>query len=221
MAATRDGIDAMLRDRGLRRTAPELTTESLFRGAYASAVLDGSDRSLEQARTGDLDDVTAGALRLSTELLSLGSTLTSAPLQALARMHVLAARGAVDDADLGRPASPEAAARLAGLAELLTGSTSAPALIVAAVVHAEIATVAPFHQRNGIVARAAERLVIVGRGVDPTSLVVPEAGHLRLRPAYESNLRAYAQGSADGVAAWLRYCAEAYAAGAELSPLNG
>ena len=32
----------MLRDRGLRRTSPELTAESLLRGAHASAVLEGS-----------------------------------------------------------------------------------------------------------------------------------------------------------------------------------
>ena len=52
MAATRDGIDALLRDRGLRRTAPELTGESLLRGAHASAVLEGSDSSLEEIRAG-------------------------------------------------------------------------------------------------------------------------------------------------------------------------
>ena len=40
-AATRDGIDAMLRDRGLRRTPPGTTAESLLRGAHASAVLVG------------------------------------------------------------------------------------------------------------------------------------------------------------------------------------
>ncbi|MBA3991090.1 MAG: oxidoreductase, partial [Propionibacteriales bacterium] len=33
MAAARDGIDALLRDRGLRRTGPDLTSESLLRGA--------------------------------------------------------------------------------------------------------------------------------------------------------------------------------------------
>ena len=46
-AATRDGIDVMLRDRGLRRTTPEQTTESLLRGAHASAVLDGSASTAE------------------------------------------------------------------------------------------------------------------------------------------------------------------------------
>ncbi len=41
-AATRDGIDTLLRDRGLRQTSPDLTTESLLRGAHATAVLEGS-----------------------------------------------------------------------------------------------------------------------------------------------------------------------------------
>jgi hypothetical protein len=88
------------------------------------------------------------------------------------------------------------------------------------VAHAEIATVAPFVSHNGIVARAVERLVLVARGVDPTSLTVPEAGHLRLRREYESNLRGYDQGGAAGVHGWLLYAAEAYAAGAEASPLS-
>ena len=87
-------------------------------------------------------------------------------------------------------------------------------------VHAELATAAPFASHNGLVARAAERLVLVARGVDAKSLVVPEAGHLALRAAYESNLRALPDGGRAGVHAWLLYCAEAYAAGAEASPLR-
>ena len=49
---------------------------------------------------------------------------------------------------------------------------------------------------------------------------MPEAGHLALRAAYESNLRGYRDGGAAGVHAWLLYAAEAYAAGAEASPLR-
>jgi hypothetical protein len=49
---------------------------------------------------------------------------------------------------------------------------------------------------------------------------VPEAGHLALRAAYESNLRGYRDGGAAGVQAWLLYAAEAFAAGAEASPLR-
>jgi len=85
---------------------------------------------------------------------------------------------------------------------------------------AELAVVAPFASHNGIVARAAERLVLVARGVDPASLVVPEAGHLALRAQYESNLRGYRDGGRTGLHAWLRYAAEAQAAGAEASPLR-
>ena len=64
---------------------------------------------------------------------------------------------------------------------------------MAAVAHADVATAAPFASHNGIVARALERLVLVSRGVDAKSLVVPEAGHLAHRAAYESNLRAYSE----------------------------
>ena len=68
--------------------------------------------------------------------------------------------------------------------------------------------------------RAAERLVLVARGVDEKSLTVPEAAHLALRAEYESNLRAYRDGGPNGVHAWLLYAAEAYAAAAEASPLR-
>ena len=220
LAASRDGIDALLRDRGLRRTAPELTAESLFLGAHASAVLEGSAASLEELRQGPPDDDAAAALRVSTEVLGLVPVLTHSPLQALARLHMVAGKGSVPDAELGRPRDAAAADRLAGLAWLLLEKTTAPALVTAAIVHAELRTVAPFVSHNGIVARAAERLVMVARGVDPTSLTVPEAGHLALRPQYESNLVGYVEGGRAGVHAWLLYAAEAYTAGAQASPLR-
>ena len=220
MAATRDGIDALLRDRGLRRTTPDVTADSLLRGAHASAVLDGGESSLETVRADGGDPMARAAVRLSTELLGLAPTLGSSPLQALARMHTLAAKGVSDDDDLGRPRDGESAARLRDLGRTLSEPTDAPALVVAAVVHAELATAAPFVSHNGLVARAAERLVLVARGVDAKSLTVPEAGHLALQREYESNLGGYREGGAAGVHAWLLYAAEAYAAGAEASPLN-
>ena len=218
-AAARDGIDVVLRDRGLRRTSPETTAESLLRGAHASAVLEGSASSLAQVRSGEGDPVAAASVRVSTGLLGLAPTLARSPLQALARLHTLAAAGSVDDAELGRPRDAAAAERLQGVARLLA-STSVPGLMVAAVVHAELATAAPFASHNGLVARATERLLLVARGVDEKSLTVPEAAHLALRPQYESNLRAYRDGGPNGVHAWLLYAAEAFAAGAEASPLR-
>lgn len=220
MAAARDGIDVLLRDRGLRQSPPELTAESLLLGAHASAVLEGSGSDLEAMRAGSGDEVAQAALRVSAEVLSQVPVLGKAPLQAFARLHTLAGKGVVDDTALGRPRDAASSARLTALARLLVAPTEAPALVVAAVVHAELATVAPFESHNGIVARAAERLLLVARGVDPKSLVVPEAGHLRLRREYESNLRGYRDGGQAGVHAWLLYAAEGYAAGAEASPVT-
>lgn len=218
-AAARDGIDVMLRDRGLRRTSPETTAESLLRGAHASAVLEGSASSLAQVRAGEGDEVAGDAVRVSTELLGLAPLLSHSPLQALARVHAVAAAGLPEERR-GRPRDAAAAERLRRVGDLLVATTSAPALLLAAVVHAELATGAPFDSHNGIVARAVERLVLVARGVDEKSLVVPEAGHLALRAAYESNLVGYRDGGLAGVHSWSLYAAEAYAAGAEASPLR-
>ncbi len=219
-ASARDGIDVMLRDRGLRRTSPETTAESLLRGAHASAALAGSTSTLTEVREGGGDEIARAAVRLSSEVLALAPALGRSPLQALARLHALAAKGDLPEERLGRPRDGASAQRLRDLADLLTARTAAPALLVAAVAHADLVTSAPFGSHDGLVARAVERLVLVSRGVDEKSLVVPEAGHLALRAAYESNLRGYRDGGSAGVHAWLLYGAEAFAAGAEASPLR-
>jgi hypothetical protein len=183
-------------------------------------VLEGSSSSLEEVREGGGDDTAQAALRVSTELLSLVPVVNRSPLQALARIHALAGAGSVEDDRLGRPRGEEAAERVQGVAQALVASSEVPALLTAATVHAELLTAAPFASHNGIVARAAERLVLAARGVDEKSLVVPEAGHLAHRAAYESNLQGYAEGGRAGVHAWALYAAEAFAAGAEASPLR-
>lgn len=225
MASARDGIDVLLRDRGLRRTTPDVTGESVLRGACASAALAGTTSSEADIREGRGDDVAQAAVRVSTRLLGLSGVLGRSPLQALARLHAVAAAGdGGDDGSgggdtVGRPRDEESARRLRELAALLTRPTEAPGLVVAAVAHAEILTARPFAGHNGLVARALERLVLVQRAVDPLSATVPEAGHLAAGNAYEARLAGYAEGGRAGVHAWLLYAAEAYAAGAERSPL--
>ncbi|MGA8988352.1 MAG: oxidoreductase, partial [Aeromicrobium sp.] len=142
-------------------------------------------------------------------------------IQALARIHALAAHGSVADDELGRPVGAAGVSRLTALATMVRAPTAAPGLIVAALVHAEIASAGAFATHNGVIARAAERLVLVAKGVDPASVTVPEAGHAAEPEAYSAALSAYAKGQPAGVHQWLMYASQAFTRGAEASPLVG
>ncbi|MDQ2797843.1 MAG: oxidoreductase, partial [Actinomycetota bacterium] len=103
--------------------------------------------------------------------------------------------------------------RLDILASVLA-ATSAPAVIVAAIVHGEILGLDAFPPTSGVVARAAARLTLVDRGLDPKSLVVIEAGHRELRAEYDAALMAYRTGTPEGIGTWLVHCSDALVAGA-------
>ncbi|WP_254052149.1 oxidoreductase [Aeromicrobium sp. A1-2] len=218
-AGTRDGIDSMLRDRGLRRSTPDDTARSLLLGAAATATLEGSAYDVETLAGGGGDELARAAVRLSTELLGLLPVWNHSPVQALARMHAIAAAGSVEDIDLGRPVDPAGVSRLTALAAMLGEPTAAPGLVVAALVHAEIAAAGAFATHNAVVGRAAERLVLVSKGVDPASVTVPEAGHAAEPDGYRSALAAYAGGDMTGVHQWLMYASLAFTRAAEASPL--
>jgi hypothetical protein len=209
VAAATDAVDAVLRDRGLRRITDEQLSQALLAGATANAKLSGNP-----------DQWRVGALRLAAELTPLAALIRVAPGQALARAHGVVARGVVPDDELGMISSEAgAAARMNSLAELLTRDTSAPAIVVGAVAHAEIAVVAPFGEASGLIARAAEHLVLIAAGLDPYGVIVVEAGHAENGARYSAGLDGYAEGSMSGVKSWLLRCAAAVARGAELSPV--
>ncbi|MEV1245191.1 oxidoreductase [Nonomuraea sp. NPDC050022] len=208
----RQAVDGLYRHRVLRRASPAVSAESSLRGARASAAIEGVDVPLDELRRGSIEDpVVQGALRASAELGRLGATWRKAPRQVLARLHTLAAAGLTDS--LGRPRTQdqELAARLESLFGLLEAPTKAPALVLAAVVHAELAVLRPFGTADGVVARSAERLTLVEYGLDPKSLVAVEVGHLEL--PYADGLRSYLTGSPEGVAEWVRHCAAAVTLG--------
>ena len=220
----RAAVDALRGHRVLRRSAERVAAESALRGARASAALEGSELPLDVLRrtvtaAGRLPEpdeaVVAGALRVAAEVSRLQHTWSRAPLQALARLHALAAGDLVGEPDaLGRPA-PAATARLQSLADALTVPSAAPALVVAAVVHGELATMGVFPQGAGVVARAASRLTLIGRGLDPGAVSAPEVGHAEMgREAYVAALAGYGAGGTEGVAAWVAHCAEAVVLGA-------
>jgi hypothetical protein len=232
----RAAVDALLWDRAVGRASAEVTAESALRGAWANAWFEGAECGLAELRSGQALDsspvgrVLANTVALQGELAELVPVVGTAPAQALARMHALVAHGFVEDAALGRPrgAEPaddalrigpppeaaEVAERLAGLGQLLVGSR-APGVLVAAVAHAEVASLRPFGWGSGLVARALLRLVLAQRGVDPGMLGCPELG-LRSagRPAYVRAVRGYATGTPEGVAAMVGLVAGAVAAGA-------
>lgn len=230
----RAAIDRLQGHRVVRSRSAEVSAESALRGARASASLEGADLSLENVRAGaESSPVARGAVRLSGELGTLLGTWHQAPRQVLARLHVLAAtdlvpseslgrpradRSVNDPLSLGAPPSPdEVSMRLDALARILVSDTRAPAVVVAAITHGELLALRPFGRGDGTVARAAERLTLISRGLDPKALSSPEAGHLELAEGYGEAARDYVGGTQEGVAAWVRHCAQAVSLGARES----
>jgi hypothetical protein len=236
----RASVDSVLWDRPIRAHAAEVVAASRLRGAWANAAIDGAEVRPDALVSGDaLDDspigrVVAAALALQIELPRQVDLLGRAPLQTLSRLHAVVSTGFIADAERGRLRTDSTAddplrlgalldpaatsSRMTALASLLTRPTSAPALVVAAVAHAEVAVVRPFAWGSGLVARSLTRLVLAARGVDPDGLTVPEAGLFAAgRATYAAALMAYSSGSAEGVAQWLVLHADTVRVGADES----
>lgn len=188
-----------------------------MRAARATSVLDGA--SLVLAEDGEPDAVLAGALRVAEALEGEASTLVGvwrhAPLQAIARLHSLAAVGLTDDDRLGRPrAAASVGKRLELLAEVVT-TTRVPAPVLAGVVHGEILTLRPFGVADGVVARGVSRLVTIASGLDTHGLGVPESLWMRKVGDYRAAARGFESGTREGLAAWLINSSSALLAGAQ------
>ncbi|MFD8324960.1 Fic family protein [Streptomyces lydicus] len=231
--AVRKGVDRVYGHRIMRRRSNEVTSEAALRGARGSAALSGADWALEEVRRrtdfgveGEARTVGA-ALRLTAEAGQLLSVWRQSPLRVLARLHLVAAGKESPDETVGRPRlagepvdeplielplpdADEVAGRLDGLSRLLLAGSEAPALVTAAVVHGELLALRPFASHNGLVARAAERIVLIGSGLDPKSICPAEVGHAETgRAAYVAALEGYVSGTPEGVAAWIAHCGRA------------
>ncbi|MGC0366415.1 hypothetical protein ABH922_004399 [Rhodococcus sp. 27YEA15] len=216
----RDALGEVHRHKSNRRGWPTTAAEAAVRAARASASLSGGSTELPPEGVAG-DPILAGALRVAQALDGdslplMEATWKRAPLQALARLHLLAAADLVEDSDaLGRPRSDRGVAeRLDGLAQLVTGGTTAPAPVLAAVVHGELLALSPFGSADAIVARAASRLVAVSSGLDPHNLGVPEVSWFRRSQAYADGAIGFASGRADAVGSWVILCCGALEAGA-------
>jgi len=210
LESARAAVDAAFRHRALRRGGAaggaRIAAEIGLRAAVASAALEGSRYDVATVRAGTVTDpVVQGALRTGAELVRLAPQWLQAPPQVLARLHILAARGVVDE--LGRPAPGVDPARLLALASVL--AAPAPAVLRAAVVHGELLALRAFDGPNGVLARAAGRLTLIGAGLDPRGLLPVEVGHAAREPEYTGAAGAYATGTPDGLRSWIKHCAAA------------
>ena len=213
VAAARASIEAVHRHPANRRGWPKTSAAASVRAARASALLDGGSAELDPAAESVADPVLAGALRVAASVGALVPVWERAPLQALARMHTLAAADLTGSTDLGRPRGdrPDVAARLSSVGRVALQSPW-PAPVVVAVVHGELLTLAPFGSADGVVARAAARLTMIATGLDPHGLTTPEVGHLRVGSAYLRSAQGFADGS--DVAGWIVAVCAALVSGA-------
>ncbi|MFF2326728.1 MULTISPECIES: oxidoreductase [unclassified Streptomyces] len=231
--SVRKAADRVYGHRVMRRRSNEVTSEAALRGARGSAALSGADWNLEEVRrrtdfSGDAEaQVVGAALRLTAEAGQLLSIWRQSPLRVLARLHLVAAGGAAPDDSVGRPRlagesvdeplieavlpdAVEMAGRLEGLSGLILSGGSAPALVSAAVVHGELLALRPFGSCNGLVARTAERIVLIDSGLDPKAICPAEVGHAEQgRAAYVAAFEGYLSGSPEGMAAWIAHCGRA------------
>lgn len=219
-------MDGLLWDRRVRGVAADLRRQSILLGGRDSAAIEGAQVPVAEVLAGRGIDgspvgaVLGAALRVTADVPSQVTTWHTAPLQVLARLHLLAARDVSEPDDLGRPRTGataddpltlpeppparEAVARLDALSVVLTRPTQAPALVVAAVAHAELLATRPFTWGSGLLARAVVRLVLADRGIDPDLLIAPEHGIYTMgRSAYVGAIEAYMSGTPDGVAEWI------------------
>ncbi|MDD9377905.1 oxidoreductase [Streptomyces sp. ZAF1911] len=231
--SVRKAVDRVYGHRVMRRRAVAVASEAALRGARGSAALSGADWALEEVRRrsdfgSEPEARTVGAaLRLTAEAGQLLSIWRQSPLRVLARLHLVASGSTADGDVVGRPRlagepvdeplidlplpdAQEVAGRLEGLSGLIIAGGSAPALIAAAVVHGELLALRPFGSYNGLVARTAERIVLINSGLDPKAICPAEVGHAEQgRDAYVEAFKGYVSGTAEGMSAWIAHCGRA------------
>lgn len=213
----RDALGRAHRHRANLRGWPVTAAEAALRAARASSVLDGGTLHLDENSVDD--PVFAGALRVAQALEGGATTMVGvwqrAPLQALARLHSLAAADLVAADALGRPRlNPQTSARLDLLSRMVTGGSAVPAPILTAVAHGEMLALSAFGSADGVVARGVGRLVSIATGLDPHGLGVPEVFWMRRSADYREAAQGFASGSEAGLTRWLVFTCRALQEGA-------
>lgn len=161
----------------------------------------------------------------------LAGGLFEAPFETLVSLHGILCRGLVDPEVVGRPRrtvqaihdgaqgwiifEPADPDDLEGLLDGLCswlgrGSATQPAVVVAGTVQERLLQWQPFEAANGRLARAASRLVLRARGLDPDGVAVPERLHVTDLTGYHAEVAATIRRRGD-LGPWLERYAEALA----------
>jgi Fic family protein len=163
-------------------------------GTWLDAMRVGTG-ALDAADQATITALEAIGVRTAMAADDLAETLLTAPLEALAELHRRLTRGllaadaagrprtteqAVHDASVGRilyfPTEPADIVRELHLVAAWLDSVGARehALVTAGVLHLELLRIHPFEAANGRLARAAARLVLRSRGLDPHGIATIE-----------------------------------------------
>jgi Fic family protein len=216
------------------RNKPELIPLARRISGYASSALEGAAMPADPRQNPDesaMGKLSIAALGITAETDFQLSTFLKTPLQTWARLHSFIE----DSQNRGRPRTDNEVAdslhiglplehslieaRLDGLVELITTS-KAPAVLLAAIAHAELAVIAPFNRGSQMIARATTRLILQSKNIDQLKLVMPEFGFYKIgRNSYAKALIAYQSGTIAGMSEWVSLHSQAIHIGATSTDL--
>ena len=229
---TLKAIDELMWDRTIRRHKESLIPYTRRIAGFATAALDGAQMPKDptmEPEVSPMGSLSDQGLLVTAEADLQTLAFKSEPLKVLARLHTFVST----DEDRGKPRTSNEVndplrlgnlpshevlqERLSQLVELILNS-KAPAVLIAAITHGELAALRPFSQGSYIVARASTRLIFAARDVDPDGLVMSEYGAFLLgRPAYVKALTGYMSGTPDGMLSWVRWQGDAIRKGIEMA----
>lgn len=200
LATARDHVAAL----APRQPGAPARTVAARRGTWLDTLRVLEDPADDDVRA--LEVVGVHAANASDDLVD---GLATDPQPALGELHRRLTRGLVDDARAGRARTSELAVHDASTGRVLffpvephlvpgelaltaawlaSTATREHGLIVSGVLHHELLRIQPFDAANGRLARAAARLVLRGRGLDPGRLAVPEPALDRDRLGYHEEV---------------------------------
>ncbi len=221
-------IDELAWNREIRKQDDTFTTYVRRMSGYATAALDGAvmaDDPLREPDTSAMGDVANQGLTITAAADLQASTFMHSPMQVWAFLHSLidqsdergrprTTEGVQDPLHLGAAIPVEQMHERLGLLTQAITTTTAPALVVSAIAHAEVAAIRPFSHGSYLVARSSVRLVLAGKHVDDKVLCAPEFGMYSLgRTAYVKALRDYGSGTIEGMIALMRWHTSAISLG--------